>query len=516
MIKQGGTMNNRRIKRSKLIMASICLLVFMSLNCSQQANKNGSAESTLTIYFDGDERALGPNWVWPWYLVFLTLSIEDEAGNDLPRLMERWEHTPDYKDWMIYLRKDVKWNDGVPVTAADVKFSLKLWQHPDILWEEPLFEMMTVIDDHTLQIKFKEADRYKITYYNYQAMLPKHLLENHVPSEIFDWEFWTQPVGNGPYRYVRHLPKTMIELEVNPTYYQDKPKIGTVILRFGGNHITELRSGNVDIVPDITPREAVMLGQDPRFRVYHENDFWRSATILWNHRNPLFSDSEVRKALTLAINRRELQQVLNYPDSIPIYDVPLTKRHFLQGQVPEALPYDPERAKILLEKAGWIDLNNDGIREKDDTSFRFTLATSVKLATEAVYIQDQYQRIGIQMEISTFEENFLLHFIDEVKDFDAALLNNYFNHFPRMFLAMGYENPESHRLYGNAVQTLDWDEMYKYLRELWPIYRIDVPVTYLHPYIEFRAAHKRVKGLGNQSHSDPFRRIEYLWIEDED
>ncbi len=509
-----------KITNSILILAFICLLAWASISCSRENSRNGKDASTLTIHFDGDERSLGPlgHWPWPWFLVFLPLSTEDEMGNPLPRLMERWEHTPDYKDWTVYLRDDVKWNDGVPVTAADVKFSLELWQHPDVLYENPFIESITVIDDHTLQIKFKKPDSFKVTFYSWLVMLPKHLVENLDLKDIYNWKFWTEPVGNGPYRYVRHVPKTMIELETNPDYYKGKPKIDRVVLRFGGNPITELKSGNVDIVTKITPLQSVMLGKDPRFRVYHTIVFQgaRHAMIVWNHRNPLFSDSDVRKALTMAIDRRELQQVLNYPDGIPIYDVPLMKRHFLRGEVPEALPYDPEQAELLLEKAGWIDVNSDGVREKDDKEFRFTLATTLQLSAEAVYIQDQLRRVGIQMEISTFDETILRRKMLDGKGLEAGLGNIPWWNFPDMLSAAGYKNPEFYRLYDNAWETIDQDKGDKYLKELWLIYQTDLPVTFLHPNVEYRAAHKRVKGLGNQSLSDPFRGIERLWIEEDE
>jgi len=211
-----------------------------------------------------------------------------------------------------------------------------------------------VVDIHTLRITFQEPVAATISDFSWLAMLPKHVLEGLDPEQMFSWPFWVQPIGNGPYRYVRHVPGVMTELAANPAYYGETPKIPTVTLRYGGNPLVELLSGNVDLASSITPLQAVQLAADPRFRVYHSlRANPRDVAIVWNHRNPLFRDVEVRMALTMAIDRRELHRVIHFPDDLPIFDVPALKRHHLQGAVPDPLPFDPERAARLLASAGW-------------------------------------------------------------------------------------------------------------------------------------------------------------------
>ncbi|MHC4631406.1 MAG: ABC transporter substrate-binding protein, partial [Planctomycetota bacterium] len=166
--------------------------------------------------------------------------------------------------------------------------------------------------------------------YSWYGICPRHLLEGLDPKEFYSWEFWTRPVGNGPYRYVRHVPKTMVELEVNPDYYRGKPKIERVVLKFGENPLIELMSGNVDAVINLPPLEAVKIAKDPHFNIYHKfagdiHGFNQVFAIVWNHHNDLFRNPAVRRALTLAINRRELNGVLNFPDNTPIFDVLITK-----------------------------------------------------------------------------------------------------------------------------------------------------------------------------------------------
>ena len=329
----------------RLSIFAVCIGLFalFILSCSQDGLESGTGTSSLTIHVpDLDERLMGPLGANPWFLVFLGLADGPELSDTpRPRLLDRWEHTADYTAWTVHVREDVLWGDGVPVTAEDVKFSLEMWTNPKIGYEYPFFEEITVIDSHQLRMTFSEPVTSTIFVYNWLAMLPKHLLESLDLDSIFSWPFWIKPVGNGPFRYVRHIPGVMTELEANPDYYGEAPGIPKVVLKFGGNGLTELLSGNVDIAGRLKPLQAAQLAADPRFRVYHKIKYGSHVGILWNHRNPLFQDAQVRRALTLSINRRELNQLLDYPDDLPVFDVPATMRHHLKGTVPELMPYSP-------------------------------------------------------------------------------------------------------------------------------------------------------------------------------
>ncbi len=495
-----------------VITVCICFVALANVQCGQDGGEGETDGPTLTIHVQGgDERVLGPLGM-NWFLVFLGLTVDpDGTENPQPRLLDRWEHTPDYTEWTVHLRDDVRWDDGVPVTAEDVKFSLELWTHPEVLYEYPWFEKITILDSHALQITFKEPVAGTIFTFDWLAMLPKHLLDTLDVQRIYSWPFWIQPVGNGPYRYVRHVPKVMTELEANPDYYGEKPNIPTIVLRYGGKPITELLSGNVDIASGITPLEAFQLAADPRFQIYHRGHGSWDVAIVWNHRNPLFRDADVRRALTMSIDRRELHRILNYPDEIPIVDVPALKRHHLQGMVPDPLPFARERADRLFTSAGWVDTDNDDVREKDGQEFRFTLSTTAKESAHAVYLQDQLRRAGIRMEISTYDRNALRQRTRE-HNFDAAIVEyNYIEQFGEFRLS-GYENPDISRLRDAAWFAIAQNEVDKHIRELWQIFGAEIPITYLHPKLEFLAAHQRVRGMQNNRHL--FSIVEHLWIED--
>lgn len=501
-----------------VITVCICALALVNLQCGQDRRENGTGSSTLTIHVpDLDERALGPAGYRPssgvWFLVFLGLTVDPDGSEVLrPRLLDRWDHTPDYVEWSGHVREGVRWDDGVPVTAEDVKFSLELWTDEEVWYEHPSFEEIRILDEQTFQVIFKEPVTRTISTFDWLPMLPKHLLETLEPERIFSWPFWIQPVGNGPYRYRRHVPAVMTEFAVNPDYYGNPPNVPRVVLRYGGNGLTELLSGNVDVASRLTPMQALQLAEDSRFRLYHSIAYRSHVAIVWNHRIPMFQDADVRKALTMAIDRRELNRTLNHPDDAPIFDVPATRRHHLRGVVPDPLPFAPERAARLLASAGWVDTNNDGIREKDGQDFQLTLSTTEKTAAQAVYIQEQFRRAGVRMEISTYDRNVLMPIIQETHDFDAAI--HTYNHLKEFgeFRASGYENPEASRLQDIIWFTIDQEEADKHLREFWRIFEEEMPITYLHPMLSYTAVHRRVRGMRNDT--DLFSLVEHLSIED--
>jgi len=328
-------------------------------------------------------------------------------------------------------------------------------------------------------------------------------------------------VGNGAYRFVQHLPQTMIEFEANPDYYRGKPKIERVVLKFVGEAgLTELLSGNVDVVNRANSAQILQLAADPRFRVYHYS-LADCVAIYWQHNNPLFRDPRVRQALTLAINRRELVQMLNFPENLPLFDGPITPRQYHRQQLPEPIEYNPAQARALLDAAGWHAADGEGVREREGQEFRFTALapTDSRFGQVPIYIQAQLREVGVQMAIRTMDgpavgERF------EAGEFDAAfrVVRPWPWWYQRFFGAdspLGYSNPKVIKLIDQAIATADPNENDRIYRELMGIFRVEQPITYLLPAISTSVVHRRIQGLSTPFRADPLRFLEDLWLEDE-
>ncbi len=505
-----------------------CLLAFPALGCGGGDDRAYSRGSTVIISYCCGNEALNPSHdMAALNLVFLPLATRDPQGQLVGRLATSWEPSPDYREWTYHLRTDVRWHDGVPVTAHDIAFTIDVMRtFGDLDYGSGAFESVTVHDDSTITIRSGHGRR---GYQTSMVFYPKHLLEHLDPERLAEWEFWTRPVGNGPYRFVRLEPETMMEFEANPDFYLGKPRIERVLLKFSLDAgLTELLGGYVDAISSFPPARLPTIVGDPRFRIYYRVAGSATQAIYWKNDNPLFRDPRVRRALTLAIDRRELLGLLGMPDDLPLVDGPVTPGQYRRGELLEPLPYDPVRAGALLDSAGWRDQDGDGVRERDGRPFRFTALlpaftseNTPRLGAVGVYVQSQLRKVGVQMEHQLVDVSVLRQRL-ESGDFEAVFRFLRFYETPWLQLVhlgegdpIGYDNSRVVELIERASRTWVPEEEDRIYGELMEIFRADLPVTMLHPIVRFSVTHRRLRGLSTPWRRDPVTHMEELWLEDE-
>jgi len=188
--------------------------------------------------------------------------------------------------------------------------------------------------------------------------------------------------------------------------------------------------------------------------------------------------------------------------------------------LPEPIPYEPDSAARLLDAAGWRDTDGDGVRERDGQEFRFVALTPGGGMEEkaAVYVQAQLRRIGVRMDVQTLEPRAVVGRRLRAGDFEAAFFPflNRIDNGSEWFeegSPLGYTSPRVLALLRAARVTADPDEIDRISRDLMPVLRADVPVTFLFPFVRTFVAHRRFRGLRSPDRADPILRMEHLWLE---
>ena len=484
---------------------------------SASTDPDGPVTVTILVTEPTAELSMSPLSDGPAkFLMYLPMVEYGPDGSVEGRLAQRWELSEDLTEWTVHLNPEVRWHDGVQVTSDDIAFTVELMTRPNVGYMNYFGIEIEILDDSTFIWRSSKTspENWYSTWY------PKHILEGLDPEGFWEWEHWAAPVGNGPYRYVKHVDKTFTELEANPDYFAGPPEIDRVILKYGapeGGAIAELLAGNAQAIP-INPIEVPTLEGDDRFQFtysgYFADEYWRMA-IYWNHRHPFFQDVRVRRAATLAIDRADFLPLLDLPPELPVSDVILSPRQV--GEQPPPIPYDADQARRLLEEAGWHDSDGNGIREKEGEELAFTAITDGQSGRIAVIVQDRLRDVGMRMEIASrpgVAEIWGQHL--KPGDFEAAVFwwapGRDLTFGPESFL--GYHNEHVIECLEAMNATSDPAAIDSLYREMWPDFQADVPVTFLHPAVRMWASDRRLKGLSSPFRGEVVHYAGELWWED--
>ena len=408
----------------------------------------------------------------------------DSELNVVPALAEKWEN-PDNLTWIFHLRKDVKFHDGTPFTADDVKFSIERCQN----WEKSGFKSTV---NSVASVEVLDPYTVKITTNGPFGILHRKLAQVMIMSKAFcenqsDEYLADHPNGTGPYKLKEWVKGDHLTLEANAAYFDGVPAIKEVVLRPMTNDATRtaaLLSGEVHVIDDVPVQDVNRIKADKQVAVverpglrliYLQMDQDRADSPKAkgpDGKNPLLNP-KVRKAIYLGIDEDAIvKHVMNgfafpagqfYPQAVFGYDPSITRP-----------AYAPDKAKALLAEAGYPDgfeITIDSPNDRYINDEKIAQAVAANLA-----------RLGIKITVNAMPKKTFFPMTDRLEssffligwscaDGDASAFLDGIAHTYDKDAGYGrynrgrYSNPEADRLIKAAAATVDQDERLKAMRQ---------------------------------------------------
>lgn len=470
---------------SLLVLFILCLPL---LSCSGHSDPN-----TLVMVIENSPVNLDPRVGTDAYservaeLIFDSLVRKDEHFNLRPWVAESWD-IPDPQTYIFHLRKGIRFHDGRPLTSRDVKWTLDSMSNGTVVSIRAAtyrhVKNVEAPDDSTVVIHLDEPD----------ATLLWNLSDGAFGIVPYGSgkELTADPIGSGPFRFVRLDPDSQVILVRNDNYWTKKPNVTRVRLNVVPDATTralELRKGSADLVASNSLAADMVntLRRDPNLRVQREPGTGL-LYVAFNLRDPILKDVRVRQALAYAIDRQPILDAL-FGGYGRLADSVLPPQHWAYDGNVQHYPYSPEKANALLDEAGFP-------RGKDGVRFHLTMKTSTEETSRllAAVLQQQLRDVGIALDIRTFE--FATFYSDIVKGsfqlyslrwvggsnqdpdiFEYAFHSASFP--PKRANRSYYSNPEVDALIDQGRKTLDQAERARIYARVQEILARDLP------YIDF-------------------------------
>lgn len=478
------------------------------------------------------------------FSIFDALFRIDATGEIVPNLatevptLENGGISEDGLEWRVRLREDVKWHDGEPFTAEDVKFTLELIVDPDFrAWRtsgHDLVRDITVVSPTEISWRMEEPFAPYLSFLTETFIVPAHILAaagnpNEAPFNL-------QPVGTGSFKWGERTAGDNLTLVANPDYHGDGPYIEELIFRYIPDMtvlFTQFQSGSIDVVgrsyitqdnyeaAQALPDRQVDLVPAPSVE-----------SIYLNLERPQFQDPAVRQALYHALDRASIIDVL-------YYGLPKATETFMPPQsmyYHDGLPsqeFNLDRAREILDEAGWMP-GSDGVREKDGVRLEFTNSTTtgahLREQTQQ-FVQQTFAEIGVRMNIENMPAAVMWgdHWV--LSQFDTVMVGITYliaadpdvtNRFHTDAIAAQggngsntgqYSNPEVDALLEKGARTFDPEERKAIYREAQEIIRGELPFLPLFSYTQVYGRKAGLEGFvpNTNTRSETWNAASWYW-----
>ncbi len=477
------------------VLLSVCLILFL-IPLTAFGDKD-----TMIVALEADVTTLDPHMHvnTPEFNIlshiFDHLTEIDDDANIVPWLAKSWKCEPDQVTWTFYLQENVKFHNGYDLTADDVKFSLErvlnpAQKSPQAYKIRPIKEIR-VINPTTVQI---------ITHKPFPTLLGElrtvEIMSRRVVEEMGD-KVSSEPIGSGPFKFVRWVRDDRIELEAVSGHHVVKPKVKRVIFRIipeVSTRVAELKAGAVDIIKNLPPSEIKTLEKDPQIKVSR----CRSLRVMYVgfrcDRKP-FDDKKVRQAIAYAIDKESIAKYL-LEGFASVAANPAAPACFGANDNIRPYPYDPEKAKKLLAEGG---LPSDFKTYFDSPSGKYLADREIASA-----IVSDMKKVGLDAELRASEYGTFLKYVNtepsvflfawgaNIPDVDSVFYRNFHSSSKNR---IRYSNPEVDRLLDAGRSTVDEATRKKAYFKAQEILHEDLPWIPLVVLDDVLAMQKSVKGF---------------------
>lgn len=455
-----------------------------------------------------------------------SLNTAGDAGFT-PVLAERWTWSADSGSIAFSIDPKAKWQDGRPVRAQDVKFSFALLTDPAVasMVSSSLSQVdsISLADSMTAVAWFKRRspDQFFNLVYNLRVM-PEHRLGMLSRDQLAASSEATNPVGSGPFRFVRWERNATIELEADTTAWRGRPLLDRVILSVSPDPMaaaTRVLAGEADFIEALRG-DAIQRIKDSPHATAISYPSYNFGFVQWNLRDPanearphpILGDRGVRRALAMGVDRAAI--VTSVLDTLGTAGQGpyVLAQSFADPEV-KALPFDQSAAKALLDSLGWRVTGRDSVRHKNGRPLALTLVVPVSSTARrsmSVILQDQLKAIGAQLKLDVVEPTVHAERVFNTRKWDGNFMG--------MLLDPGsgaiaqtwgsknairggsnvsrYVNPEFDAHLDSAEMAYDVAVRRAHFRRAFNILNSDAPAIWMYEVDNAAGIHKRVRPVG--------------------
>jgi peptide/nickel transport system substrate-binding protein len=469
--------------------------------------------------------------------IFSQLIRVDKDGNVTGDLAESWSMSPDGLAYTFKIRSGVKWHDGKPLTAEDVRWALTeitMKYNPNASTSFGAVASIEAPDATTLVFKMKQPfPAFMPWSLVNQWIYPRHIYEGTDPRQ--NERNYKNPVGSGPFVFKEWVRGSHITFERNPDYYiKGEPYLDRVVARFipdAGARVIALESGEVDYLDIYSlPSSAIPdLRKNKDITIFEHRTRVNYGGIMahLNLRNPFLAKKEVRQALSFAIDRKLLTERafggIGAPAAGPISSF---QKEFFDPAIANKYPYDPNKAEALLEQAGV---------KRDATGKRFSLRITYARAGEggglqsaAEIMREELKPLGIDLVLEPKDSAVWMESAHLKWDFDLSMGSYQTGPDPaiavsRLYITrniqklagrnlMGYSEPKVDELFDLGEREIDTEKRVDIYHQVQQIMADDVPALWIWDRLSVLAYRNRVKGdLFGGAHMENFSNV---WVTD--